>query len=79
MKRRFLLLFIFQLLAVVAFSTKYEIVKLSTPTIKIGSKECKKGSIFESGEVIHWTSKKQGMWVRDLSKSRYNYFLCWYT
>lgn len=45
---------------------KYRIVSLSTPDIMIGSQKMKKGDIFDSGEIIHWTDDVQVMRVVDV-------------
>ncbi len=45
---------------------KYRIVSLSTPDIMIGSQKMKKGDVFDSGEIIHWTDDVQVMRVIDV-------------
>lgn len=52
-----------------AYAYKLEIIKLNTPTIKIGNKVCSKGSTFEDTDIIYWSSPKQDMWVKVLSTS----------
>ncbi|MDE6290501.1 MAG: caspase family protein, partial [Muribaculaceae bacterium] len=43
--------------------TYYQITRLSTPTIKIGGRDCKIGDSFQAGEKIDWTDSKQWMLV----------------
>lgn len=40
------------------------IIKLNTPTIKIGSSICKVGSIFDDSQTIYWSSPKQDLWAK---------------
>lgn len=46
-----------------------KIVKLNTPTIKIGNNNrvCRIGSTFEDNEEIKWDSPKQDMWAKAIS------------
>lgn len=49
----------------VTADTYYQITRLSTPTIKIGGRDCKIGDSFKAGEKIDWTDSKQWMLVKN--------------
>ena len=72
--KKLLLLFLFEGLVTVLYADTYKIIKLSTPTIVIGNKTCKEGSMFHDNEAIIWTGNDQGLWARNMDKRTYHYF-----
>lgn len=49
--------------------TRFKIVKLSSPTIKIGTKILKQGDTFGAGDVIHWSRDDQSMLACNVATS----------
>lgn len=58
-----------------AFAQRFEILKLSTPTIQIDGSVMKVGSRFSGNAKIAWTDRKQQMLVRDHEKGGYMTFV----
>jgi hypothetical protein len=62
---RYWAIFIFMLVsAVEAYPYKLKIIRLNTPSIKIGDKVCRVNDTFEDTDIIHWESPKQDMWAK---------------
>ena len=72
--KRIFSLSLFVVVAVTLCAAKYKIVKLSTPTIVIGGKSCKVGSVFDDKEDIRWTTDNQILCGRNTTDGTYKYF-----
>lgn len=64
MKRFICFICVLLLISFWADSRTLKIMRLSTSTIKIGNNTCKVGDTFSDGDIIHWSSPKQVMWVK---------------
>ncbi|MDE5801278.1 MAG: caspase family protein, partial [Paramuribaculum sp.] len=55
------------LLPISAVAEKYEIMRLTTPTINVGGKPKKKGDIIEDTKAIGWIDNNQSVEVKNMS------------
>jgi hypothetical protein len=57
-----------------AWADKYEIVKMNTKTITIGSKSLKEGDTFSDATAINWSADPQWLTVKNLTTGRITKF-----
>ena len=60
--------------AVTLCAAKFKIVKLNTPTIVIGGKTCKVGSVFDESDHVKWSDDEQVFCARNMDDGTYKYF-----
>ncbi len=73
--KRFLSLSLSLVAVLSLWAVKYEIMKLSTPTIVIGGKVCRVGSRFDGSEHIKWANDEQALCARNVDDHTYRYFV----
>lgn len=63
MRNKLILLLFVLGVATTVQATVYTITKMNIESIQIGTKTCKEGSVFDGGELIHWTSDKDFQYI----------------
>lgn len=60
--------------ALLGYADDYKILQMNTPSIRIGNRVCKKGNVFSSSSVIHWTKSKQAFKAKNLKTKKIKLF-----
>ena len=63
------------LIAISSRAQQYKILYINTPTIHIGSRDCKIGNVFYKEDVIQWQDDKQVLKVED-KNSKEQFIIC---
>jgi len=72
--KRIFSLYLLLVVAATLGAARYKIMKLSTPTVVIGGKTCRVGSVFDENDDIKWTSDDQVLCAYNPADGTYRYF-----
>lgn len=56
------------------FADNYKIIQMNTPSVKIGSREYRKGDVFSDDSIIIWSKEKQAIKAQNLQTKEIHLF-----
>ena len=73
--RKSIIAFLALLVTATIWADDYKILKMNTPSIKIGKRTCKSGDVFSDQDKILWSADKQAIKVQNLKTKEIRLFV----